>query len=169
MQKRPDLTSGVHEAGGRMTRQRRVVLEALASVTSHPTAAELHNLVRERLPGISPGTVYRNLKVLKDLGYVQELCFGPGASRFDANVESHYHVRCDRCGRVDDVPGPAIAGIEDAASALSEWKITGHRLEFHGLCPVCRRAEEQTDQQEESDNEPQGNADREEHPDGLRG
>ena len=148
MQERPGLSSSVHDAGGRMTRQRRVVLQVLASVTCHPTAAELYELVRERLPGISPGTVYRNLKVLKDLGYVQELDFGADASRFDANVASHYHVRCDCCGQVDDVPGPEIAGIEDAAQALPGWQITGHRVEFHGLCPECKAQQAQSHQQE---------------------
>ncbi len=148
MQKRPDLTSSVRDAGRRMTRQRRVLLEVLASVTCHPTAAELYDLVRERLPGISPGTVYRNLKVLKDLGYVQELCFGPNASRFDANVASHYHVRCNCCGRVEDIPMQPIVGIEDAQRALGGWQITGHRVEFHGLCPECKAQQTQSHQQE---------------------
>jgi len=148
MQKRPDLTSSVRDAGRRMTRQRRVVLQVLASVTCHPTAAELHELVRQHLPGISPGTVYRNLKVLKDLGYVQELCFGPNASRFDANVARHYHVRCNCCGRVEDIPMQPIVGIEDAQRALTGWQITGHRIEFHGLCPECKAQQTQSHQQE---------------------
>ena len=45
----------------RMTRQRAVILEELRKVKTHPTADELYSIVRERLPRISLGTVYRNL------------------------------------------------------------------------------------------------------------
>lgn len=146
MRKRKELSRSVHDAGGRMTEHRRVILEVLASVKSHPTAAELHDMVRERLPGISPGTVYRNLTVLKDLGYVQELDFGASASRFDADVADHCHIRCDSCDRVDDVPLAASTRIEDAQGALDGWKIAGRRVEFHGLCPDCIDAEERSGQ-----------------------
>jgi Fur family ferric uptake transcriptional regulator len=147
MRKRKELSRSIHDAGGRMTEHRRVILEVLASVNSHPTAAELHDMVRQRLPGISPGTVYRNLRVLKDLGYLQELDFGAAASRFDADVAAHCHVRCDSCGRVDDVPLAANPRIEDAQRLLDGWKIEGQRVEFHGLCPDCVAAAEQSGQE----------------------
>ncbi len=144
------LEDAIHEHGGRMTEQRRVVLETLASLNSHPTAAELYEIVREKLPDISQGTVYRNLKRLKELGYVQELDYGPGASHFDARVEPHYHVRCLECGRVADLeierrPAPCI---EEARRAAGEWVISGHRVEFVGICPKCRGTEtEQRDRE----------------------
>jgi len=52
---------GREESHRRKTRQRQVILEELQAVTSHPTAVELHELVRRRLPKVSLGTVYRNL------------------------------------------------------------------------------------------------------------
>jgi Fe2+ or Zn2+ uptake regulation protein len=140
------LARRIHGAGRRMTEQRRVVLEVLASVKSHPTAAELYDMVRRRLPGISPGTVYRTLKVLKNLGYLQELDFGATASRFDADVADHCHVRCDSCDRVDDVPLAANPRLEEAQRILDGWKIEGQRVEFHGLCPECIGAEQQSGQ-----------------------
>ena len=134
------LTEKVREAGGRMTRQRRAVLDALASVDTHPTAAEVYEMVRRELPDVSQGTVYRNLRKLIELGYAQELDYGPGASHFDAVVEPHYHVRCVECGRVGDVeidrrPTPCI---DEARRAADDWEISEHRVEFMGLCPDCR-------------------------------
>ena len=131
-----------------MTPQRQVVLEALTSVTSHPTAAELYDLVRQRLPEISPGTVYRNLRVLQELGCVRELDYGPHASRFDATVEDHCHVRCECCGRIDDLPVDAATGLQEAAQAAPGWTIAGQRLEYHGLCPDCLRNQERSDNKE---------------------
>jgi len=113
-------------------------METLASVNCHPTAQELYELVREQLPGISQATVYRNLSVLRDLGYVLELDYGPGAARYDATVADHCHARCTGCGRVVDVPCVLREDAAQAAEALHDWTITGHRVELCGLCPDCR-------------------------------
>lgn len=137
MTEHADVTGTVRESGGRMTRQRAVVLETLAGVNTHPTAAELYEMVRVELPSISPGTVYRNLNVLRDLGYVIELDYGPGAAHYDARVEPHHHARCTQCGRVVDVPGEPVEDVGGLAASLEGWDITGYRLEFLGICPDC--------------------------------
>ncbi len=126
-----------------MTHQRRAVLEALASVDTHPTAAEVYEMVRQALPDVSQGTVYRNLRKLIELGYAQELDYGSGASHFDACVEPHYHVRCTDCGRVADLPihSEPTPCIDEARRAADGWTISEHRVEFMGLCPGCRKSE----------------------------
>ncbi len=69
----------------RMTKQRKIILDVLKNTTSHPTADWIYDQVREVLPNISLGTVYRNLKVLKEMGEIMELDFGSTYSRFDGN------------------------------------------------------------------------------------
>ena len=126
-----------------MTEQCRAVLEVLASVDTHPTAAEVNQMVQEKLPGVSQGTVYRNLHKLIELGYAQELDYGSGASHFDACVEPHYHVRCIECGMLADLPiesEPAPC-IEEAREVADGWEISEHRIEFMGLCPECRNTD----------------------------
>jgi len=122
-----------------MTRQRRIILDTLASVDTHPTAAELYEMVRAQLPDISQGTVYRNLRQLQELGYVLELDYGPGASHFDARVQPHYHVRCRECDRVADLPCAPVECLEQARRAAEGWTIDEQRVEFTGLCPDCRK------------------------------
>ena len=68
----------------RMTSQRRVILEELAKVATHPTADELYQQVRRRLPRISLGTVYRNLEVLASAGKVSKVCPADRQRRFGA-------------------------------------------------------------------------------------
>ncbi len=123
-----------------MTRQRRVILEELRKLRSHPTADELYELVREQLPRISLGTVYRNLEILSQCGLIQKLELGGPQRRFDGNVAEHCHVRCTRCGRVADVAMAPPAGLDESARAASDYEIVGHRLEFVGLCPQCQAA-----------------------------
>lgn len=123
----------------RMTHQRRVILDELKKVTSHPTADKVYEMVRQQLPRISLGTVYRNLEVLSKCGMIQKLELGGNQRRFDGNTKNHYHVRCIRCGRVDDVPVEPVTMFEDALRKVSDYEITGHRLEFVGLCPQCKK------------------------------
>ena len=67
----------------RNTRQRRIILEELRGVKSHPTAVEIFERVRRRLPKISLGTVYRNLDLLTRLGMIQKLEWSAGEARFE--------------------------------------------------------------------------------------
>ena len=123
----------------RMTRQRRVILDELRKVRSHPTADELYARVRRRLPRISLGTVYRNLNILTELGIIHTLELAGNQKRFDGTCDEHYHVRCLGCGRVDDVPAAPSAAIVNRIRRKLHYEIIGHRLEFVGYCPRCRK------------------------------
>jgi Fur family ferric uptake transcriptional regulator len=122
----------------RNTRQRQVVLEELRKLTSHPTAADLYQITRTRLPKISLGTVYRNLERLTETGAIQKLQMGGAEARFDGNPKPHYHVRCVYCDRVDDVHDLPDAGAVDQVKHLRGYEILGFRLDFTGICPDCR-------------------------------
>ncbi len=122
----------------RLTKQRRVVLEELRKTTAHPTADELYEVVRKRLPNISLGTVYRNLEILSACGEVLKLDLGEGKKRFDACMEPHYHLRCTECGRVIDVPYlPLEREFEEQFKAMGSFKITSVQIHFDGICEGC--------------------------------
>lgn len=126
----------------RMTRQRMVILEELKKVKTHPTAYEVYEMVRLKLPRISLGTVYRNLEHLASQGRVRRLDQGPGQRRFDADMDDHTHIRCVSCGRMDDVPlnhSPGITTMYDVVRMQTGYDVMGCDLEFQGRCPVCRK------------------------------
>ncbi|MCW5209576.1 transcriptional repressor, partial [Desulfobulbus sp. US1] len=87
----------------RLTTQRQILLEELSKVKSHPTACELYEMVRRRLPRIGLGTVYRNLELMADSGMILKLELGGAQKRFDATTDPHYYVRCSVCGKMDDI------------------------------------------------------------------
>lgn len=124
-----------------MTPQRKIILDELKKVDSHPTADQVYEMVRQRLPRISLGTVYRNLEILSTNGIIRKLEFGGAQRRFDSDVSHHYHVRCLDCGRVDDVPIMAPKAITDIPYVENGYEVVGHRLEFMGICPMCKRTE----------------------------
>lgn len=122
----------------RQTSQRRVILEELCKVTSHPTAADVYEMVRRKLPRISLGTVYRNLELLNECGTIQKLDFGESHKRFDGNAAPHYHVNCTKCSRVSDVFIPLKHPLDVEAEEATGYQITGHHVSFNGLCPACQ-------------------------------
>ncbi|MBU0718308.1 MAG: transcriptional repressor [Planctomycetes bacterium] len=126
----------------RNTLQRRVVLEELRKLTSHPTAAELYEIARDRLPKISLGTVYRNLDRLARRGVIRKLDLAGSEARFDGNPKHHCHVRCVCCGRVDDVAGVPGDFVKSPVNHPDGYEIKGFRLEFIGTCPACRKHRE---------------------------
>jgi len=125
----------------RMTRQRKVILEELRKLNTHPSADEIYEVVRHRLPRISLGTVYRNLEVLSELGEIQKLELSGLLKRFDWDTKKHYHIRCVRCSRVDDAPIAPLNQLDNELYGATVFEIIGHNLEFTGLCPECSRQE----------------------------
>ena len=127
-----------------MTRSRRVILEELRKrELSHPTADEVYEAVRRRLPHISLATVYRNLEAFSEAGLLVKLELAAAQKRFDIITDDHYHVRCVQCGRVEDCELDLPVDLEGALQASSGYEVTGHRLEFSGICPRCKRQKEE--------------------------
>ncbi len=123
----------------RLTTQRQIILEELSKVKTHPTASELYDMVRKRLPRIGLGTVYRNLELMAENGMILKLEVGGTQKRFDATTEDHYHIRCSRCGRVDDIDIPVIDSLVESAAESTSYQILGHHVEFTGVCPDCQK------------------------------
>lgn len=122
----------------RPTPQRQAVLEVLTGSADHPTAADILDRVRRRLPGIGAATVYRALALLVDTGAATELRLGEHTSRYDANTGRHDHLVCDRCGQTRDVDAAVPATVSETLADRSGYLITRYDLQFRGLCPDCR-------------------------------
>ena len=122
----------------RNTKQRQVILEELRMLKSHPTAAELYQAVRKRLPNISLGTVYRNLDLLTQSKSIQKLEVVGSEARFDGEVRQHHHARCVECGAVDDLFDLPEDIVQQHYKSLDNYDVRGYRIEFYGLCPRCK-------------------------------
>ena len=125
--------------GVRMTPQRHAILSYLVETMSHPTADEIYRALEHRFPNMSVATVYNNLKVFMEAGLVRELTYGDDSSRFDADMSDHYHAICESCGKIVDFDFPPLSEAEQAASAATGFRVTGHRMEVYGYCPDCSR------------------------------
>lgn len=127
----------MHGTVTKRSRQRDRIYNVLRRTRNHPTAEWVFERVREELPKISLGTVYRNLHVLKEQGKIQELDFGEGLKRYDAFVEPHYHFVCEVCGIVRDLDVPSFTDVNERVQKLVPEEIRTHRLDFFGTCDTC--------------------------------
>lgn len=123
----------------RMTESRKAILSVLRATRGHPTADEIHRLVREELPRISLGTVYRNLDRLEKEGLIRTLVAAGQQRRYDGVLREHHHIRCERCGRVDDIELKDAAEVEELVVDGRGYELRGYTLCFVGLCSECAR------------------------------
>lgn len=122
----------------RNTRQRAAILKYLRETTAHPTADMIYEAVKKEIPGISKGTVYRNLKMLQAGGEITRLNIRGTISRYEGAKKPHYHFRCEACGRVFDVNEPVDKDLDRRVAARTGFTVSHHQLEFRGLCQDCR-------------------------------
>lgn len=123
-------------AGFRKSKQRDAVYANLCSRTDHPTAEEVYESVKHEYPSIGIATVYRNLKVLVDMGLAQ-IVFTGASDHFDANVTPHYHMYCTDCGRIYDINIPEIPEIRQAGESMDDCDISSYTLVYKGVCSSC--------------------------------
>lgn len=122
------------------SKQRDALLTILKNTTSHPTADTLYTELREEIPNISLGTVYRNLAQLSRNNEILAIETRAGKIHFDGNPEMHYHFVCDKCGRMYDVDIPYHKEIDNEASEKTGGDIESHDLIFYGICADCKSA-----------------------------
>ncbi len=126
----------------RLTKQRKIILEELRKVRTHPTAEEIYKIVKKHIASINLATVYRNLDFLeKDKQILKLEHKGEDQkSHYDGYTANHYHLICKNCG--------AIADIEDCHCVLMDnkklagkygFEVDPASIEIMGLCKKCKK------------------------------
>lgn len=120
----------------RNTKQLQIIWDTVKDDKSHPTADQVYDRVRKKLPSISLGTVYRNLQKLVSDKKLQVLMRGR-SQHFDSLVERHQHFICELCDRVYDVVIDQQREIKPVKLPHEGFKVTSHQLAFYGTCKHC--------------------------------
>jgi Fur family transcriptional regulator, peroxide stress response regulator len=121
-----------------LTRQRRIVLQVVRESGQHPTAADIFDGAKKRLPTISYATVYNSLRYLKEAKMIREITFGNAASRYDSKSQRHDHAICTNCGRLMDFELKAAVDLMPRAAQRTGFAPESIHLTLLGLCPDCQ-------------------------------
>lgn len=134
------VATSLRAKGERMTAPRRAVLVALATNRGHLTMEEVVAEVAQFAPQVHRTSVYRALLALSDLGVVQHLHLGHGATTYhlvDADG-GHLHAQCRDCGRIVDLPGDLLTEVALRMGALAGFELDATHVALSGRCQDCR-------------------------------
>ena len=104
-----ELADLLRDRGLRATSQRVVMHRLLRDRNRHLSAEELLSEASEQLPGVSLPTVYATLELFEQLGIVRRVNGGGGTLLWDTRADTHHHMICRNCGRIEDMETPSIS------------------------------------------------------------
>lgn len=139
-----DFRRRCKDRGLAFTFQRQVIYEAVVDSHEHPTPELIYEQVRQRIPSISLGTVYKNIKTFLDSGVLKEVTLHHGSLRLESNMTPHHHLVCSSCKAIFDIEQNAVKPVRLPTSELpAGFSIEQCRVEFVGVCKKCQAARRQ--------------------------
>ena len=132
----------LRQHGYKLTTQRWVVIQAIASGQEHLTPSAIYEKVHQDHPSIGLVTIYRTLDILAKLRLICELHAGDSCRSYTISApQHHHHLICSKCGAVADFIGYDLSELEQRLSLETGFKVEDHLLEFIGLCQNCQQSD----------------------------
>lgn len=132
----------------RITPHRRAILKVFEEERRHLSAEEVYMVLKKKSEKIGIATVYRNLDLLSQMGFLHRVNFGDGKEYYEMTKfsprEHHHHLICTRCGKVVDYSELVgeehefLNRLEEKLSNKYGFLIQSHQIYFYGLCESCR-------------------------------
>ena len=113
----------------------------------HHTAAEIRDHFSSEGCPIGTATIYRQLEHFVEEGCIQRYIVGSGDSACYAYVESsaegssHFHCKCERCGRLIHLDCDELSEIRDHLLKHHGFAWNTGMTVFYGICDKCLQAE----------------------------
>lgn len=128
----PDYEALLRDAGLRVTKPRRIILEIVLGAEGHPDATQIFERAVAMDSRISLATVYRTMKALEESGAIERHAFGGGPARFEAPAAHHDHLIDIDTGEVIEFASARIEALQEEIAARLGYEIVHHRLELYG-------------------------------------
>ena len=133
-------TLAIESSGKRSTASRQLLLELLREANGHLDADELHQQARRKKPSLSLSTVYRSLKLFKELGLVEEHQIDGTRRCYEPKPEArHHHLVCPGCGRIIEFKCATTEKLKARIGRKEGFEVTEAEVRLAGYCPQCRQ------------------------------
>ena len=125
------------KVGLKLTHQRLEIFNVLLSMSDHPSAEDVYEEVKKRIPPIAFDTVYRTLSLFERHGLISKVSYLGGRTRYDSGTERHCHLICTRCRKIEDFFWPEVDQLQLPKETRRWGKIENKYIELRGLCQDC--------------------------------
>jgi Fur family transcriptional regulator, peroxide stress response regulator len=136
----PHRVERLHRAGLKATGPRMLILEALENNCDHPTAEQLHEMLRHDHPSLSLSTIYQTLDAFIRNGLCRRVNGAADRLRVDGTPQDHDHAICNVCGQIFDVDRQFFPLPAPPTQLPNGLTVTGLRLEYEVICTTCQAA-----------------------------
>lgn len=122
--------------GLRITDQRRTLANLFADTDGYLTPKDVYDFMCKKYSGLSFDTVYRNLRVMEEMGVLEQIVFEDGLKfRVGCSEEHHHHhmicLNCEKTYPIHFCP-------MNFADAPDQFQVVKHKFEVFGYCKDCR-------------------------------
>ena len=118
--------------------QREKIYNLIKENNTHPTALWLYDHLKQDIPTLSLGNLYRNLNILIEDNRVRRRVFRDGVEHFDAVLKRHHHFICEECSEITDILIPLDENIVEVIQDKTNHRVNSHTIQFYGICNKCK-------------------------------
>ena len=131
-----DIIQAMSSQGLRITDQRKTLARLFADTNVYLTPKDVYDFMCKKYSGLSFDTVYRNLRVMEEMGVLEQVVFEEGL-KFRASCDKedhHHHMICLGCERTYSIHFCPMV----MADTPVEFQVVKHKFEVFGYCKDCR-------------------------------
>jgi Fur family ferric uptake transcriptional regulator len=133
-----ELRSALKQQGLRMTPQRQLILDAVASMRGHISVDQVYRQVAKQYPDVNITTVYRTLEVLEERGFVRHTHFHDDRAQYQRTDEPpHQHLVCKVCGHDQELDLSVLQPLADDLRSRYGFEADVSHTAIVGVCRAC--------------------------------
>ena len=119
----------------RNTTQKKAIEQVFRQNNRPLSVDEILQYGRRIVESLNQATVYRNLKILVDDGWLKRISHPHLGSLYERTGKGHHHhFHCRECNRAFDLPGCAL---KEEGAAPDGFVVEDHEIFLFGVCPSC--------------------------------
>ncbi len=130
-----DYTTILREHNLKATPQRLEMTNALF-MNGHVTIERLYELMLKKFSSISLATIYKNINLMLEASFIEEVKLPNAKSVYELTKETHSHLLCSKCDKVQDIV-LNLTDVTRRASNAANFNISKTDLVLSGLCENC--------------------------------